>query len=276
MKNPAVENVVTFAGFDLLSGAQKTNAGVSFVTLKDWSERTDPRRTRATSRRRFGGAQRQLPRRRRDRLQPAADPGHQHHRRLRVLPAGPLRRHAGQPCRRRPTRSSRRPTSGPSCAACRRPSRTGVPQYRIDVDRDKAKALGVPITSSSTRCRARSAASTSTTSPCSAAPTASACRPRPSSATRPTTCGMSSCAPTPAPWCRSIALVTVTRIIGPDTVDRFNIFPAAKILGNPAPGFSSGQAIAAMQEVVAQDAVRRLHDRLDRLGLPGAPTAGTG
>jgi len=48
------------------------------------------------------------------------------------------------------------------------------------------------------------------------------------------------------------ALVAVSRIIGPDTVDRFNIFPAAKILGGPAPGYSSGQAIAAMREVVAQ------------------------
>ena len=47
-------------------------------------------------------------------------------------------------------------------------------------------------------------------------------------------------------------LVTFTRILGPDTVDRFNIFPAAKILGGPAPGYSSGQAIAAMQDVVAK------------------------
>src|SRR5262249_54507325 len=45
-------------------------------------------------------------------------------------------------------------------------------------------------------------------------------------------------------------LVSFTRILGPDTVDRFNIFPAAKILGSPAPGYSSGQAIAAMQDVV--------------------------
>jgi multidrug efflux pump subunit AcrB len=48
------------------------------------------------------------------------------------------------------------------------------------------------------------------------------------------------------------ALVSVKRIVGPDAVDRFNIFPAAKILGGPAPGYSSGQAIAAIQEVVAQ------------------------
>jgi multidrug efflux pump len=42
-------------------------------------------------------------------------------------------------------------------------------------------------------------------------------------------------------------------VIGPDTVDRFNIFPSAKILGNPAPGFSSGQALAAMQAIVSNN-----------------------
>jgi multidrug efflux pump len=47
-----------------------------------------------------------------------------------------------------------------------------------------------------------------------------------------------------------IVLVSVERIIGPDVVDRFNIFPAARVQGDPAPGFSSGQAIAAIQDVV--------------------------
>lgn len=45
------------------------------------------------------------------------------------------------------------------------------------------------------------------------------------------------------------SLVKTERIVGSDLVNRFNIFPAAKILGNPAPGYSSGQAIAAMEEV---------------------------
>jgi multidrug efflux pump subunit AcrB len=36
------------------------------------------------------------------------------------------------------------------------------------------------------------------------------------------------------------ALISVTRTVGADVVDRFNVFPAAKIQCNPAPGFSSG------------------------------------
>ena len=45
------------------------------------------------------------------------------------------------------------------------------------------------------------------------------------------------------------SLITVKRVTGPELVNRFNIFPAAKVLGDPAEGYSSGQAIAAMEEV---------------------------
>ncbi len=44
-------------------------------------------------------------------------------------------------------------------------------------------------------------------------------------------------------------LISVERVTGPELVNRFNIFPAAKIMGDPAPGYSSGQAITAMEEV---------------------------
>jgi len=48
------------------------------------------------------------------------------------------------------------------------------------------------------------------------------------------------------------ALVTTQWVAGPDLLPHFNGFPAAKINGNPAPGYSSGDAIAAM-EAVAKD-----------------------
>jgi multidrug efflux pump len=45
------------------------------------------------------------------------------------------------------------------------------------------------------------------------------------------------------------ALVKTEWTAGPDLLPHFNGFPAAKINGNPAPGYSSGQAIAAMEEL---------------------------
>ncbi len=37
--------------------------------------------------------------------------------------------------------------------------------------------------------------------------------------------------------------------LGPDSLDRFNNLPAVKIIGQAAPGFSSGQAIARVEQI---------------------------
>jgi multidrug efflux pump len=47
-------------------------------------------------------------------------------------------------------------------------------------------------------------------------------------------------------------LVTVEQTVGPEQVQRFNGFPSIKIMGNPSPGTSSGEAIAAMEQVAAE------------------------
>ncbi len=48
-----------------------------------------------------------------------------------------------------------------------------------------------------------------------------------------------------------ISLVNVTTDSGPKLIEHFNSLIAAKITGNPAPGYSSGQAIQALNEVAA-------------------------
>jgi hydrophobe/amphiphile efflux-1 (HAE1) family protein len=48
------------------------------------------------------------------------------------------------------------------------------------------------------------------------------------------------------------ALGTVHTIVGPIDVPHYNLYNAARITGQPAPGFSSGQAVRAMQEVAAE------------------------
>ena len=45
------------------------------------------------------------------------------------------------------------------------------------------------------------------------------------------------------------SFVRLERSLGPDNVDRFNAYPAAKVMGEPAPGYTSGQAIKAISEV---------------------------
>lgn len=47
------------------------------------------------------------------------------------------------------------------------------------------------------------------------------------------------------------ALVTLQRRTAPQVVERYNVFPSAHIMGQPAEGYSTGQALAALEEIAA-------------------------
>ncbi|MCM1291011.1 MAG: efflux RND transporter permease subunit [Prevotella sp.] len=46
--------------------------------------------------------------------------------------------------------------------------------------------------------------------------------------------------------------VKLSRVYGPDLINRFNMYTAISVTGNPAPGVSSGQAIAAIEQVAQE------------------------
>jgi hydrophobic/amphiphilic exporter-1 (mainly G- bacteria), HAE1 family len=48
------------------------------------------------------------------------------------------------------------------------------------------------------------------------------------------------------------SLVTVKRVSGPEYTNRFNLFRSIQINGSPAPGYSSGQAMTAMEQIAAE------------------------
>jgi multidrug efflux pump len=48
------------------------------------------------------------------------------------------------------------------------------------------------------------------------------------------------------------ALANIREVKGPEIVERFNVFTSGKILGSAAPGYSSGDAINAMEEVARE------------------------
>ena len=45
------------------------------------------------------------------------------------------------------------------------------------------------------------------------------------------------------------SVAEVQEVLGPQTITRFNLYPAVKILGGAAPGFSSGQALDIMEDM---------------------------
>jgi HAE1 family hydrophobic/amphiphilic exporter-1 len=48
------------------------------------------------------------------------------------------------------------------------------------------------------------------------------------------------------------ALLTTRQITGPEYTNRFNLYRSAQVIGAAAPGYSSGQALAALEEVAKQ------------------------
>ena len=48
------------------------------------------------------------------------------------------------------------------------------------------------------------------------------------------------------------SVAKIKRTIGPDRVGRYNLYPTAEVMGNVAPGYSTGQAMAAIEEVAAE------------------------
>jgi multidrug efflux pump len=251
MRNPAVESVVTIAGFDLLSGAQKTNAGVSFVSLKDWSQRTDPWLDARNLAPAFAALNADF----RDGIVIGFNPppiiglsttgGFEFY--LQDRSGGSLESLAQAAQQVIPAAGQR-----PELAGVSTTFNTGTPQYSLGVDREKAKALGVPITSIFDTMQSTFGSLYVNDFTLFGRTYRVSLSSEPEFRRSPDDLQHVFVRSANGAMIPLSVLVSVTRTVGADVVDRFNVFPAAKIQGNPAPGFSSGQAIAAMEQVVAQ------------------------
>jgi HAE1 family hydrophobic/amphiphilic exporter-1 len=72
------------------------------------------------------------------------------------------------------------------------------------------------------------------------------------------------------------SLVTVKRTTGPEFTNRFNLFRSAELGGVPAPGYSSDQALTALEEVAAQVLPRDMGYEWAYMSYQEKKAAGTG
>jgi multidrug efflux pump len=249
MANPNVQDVVTFSGFDILSSAIISNRGLSFITLKDWGERQGEGQDSFSLAKTLQGLSVMG---QSDGVVASFNPppiqgmsttgGLEGY--LQDRGSGDTKAFAVEVDRLLEAAKQR-----PELASVTTTYRANVPQVFLDLDREKAKALGLPInavfdTMQATfgqvyvndfnqfgrtyRVQLQSEADY---------------RAHKSDIRNV--------------YVRSdkgdmiplTSLVTVRDATGPELVERFNIFPAAKIMAQPAPGYSSGQAIAALEQV---------------------------
>lgn len=251
LRHPAVRDAVTMAGYDLLTGSYKTNAGVSFVTLRDWSERT----TAGTGVRavlldiyRRGAALR-------DAL---------------ILPFNPppisgMSNTGGFEAyvQNRGTGDATALAAAAQklvAAAATRPELSGVqttysanvPQIYLDLDREKARRLGVSISSVFDTLQSTFGTLYVNDFNLYGRTFRVQLQSEADFRAHPGDIGNVYVRAPDNTMIPLSSLLTIESRNGPETQDRFNLFPAAKIMGGPAPGFSSGQALDAMEALARE------------------------
>ncbi|MDU9395902.1 efflux RND transporter permease subunit [Pseudomonas sp. zfem003] len=248
MKHPAVQDVVTFAGFDVLTFGTRSNAGVSFIPLKDWKERTTEELDARNLPRAFmamGAGQK-------DGVVMTFNPP----------PITGMSTTGG-------FEAYLQDRSGGSiaqlqaivgkfvAAAAKRPELAGVsttfnanvPQYFLDLDRTKARALGVAVNDVFTAMQSTFGSYYVNDFTLYGRTWQVSLQAEADFRRKPEDLSQVYVRSASGDLVPLSSLVRVQRILGPDSYARFNVYPAAKILGGPAPGYSSGQALAAMQAV---------------------------
>lgn len=251
MHHPAVNEVVTLSGFDLLSSAQKTNAAAYFLPLKDWSQRTDPSLDARNLPGPMMGIGMSDPNSFTLAFNPPPIQG--------ISMTGGFEAYVQDRTGGTVT-DLQAAVQSLIQAASQRPELTGlsttfsaaVPQYDVAVDREKAKALGVPIADVYTTMQATFGSLYVNDFTLFGRTFQVNVQSEGDFRRTPDDMRYVFVRSNSGEMIPLDVLVTAKRIVGPDMLERFNLFTGAKIMGQPAPGFSSGQALSVMEQVAAE------------------------
>ncbi|MCC6609065.1 MAG: multidrug efflux RND transporter permease subunit [Burkholderiales bacterium] len=246
--NPVNEHVVAFTGFDFIGGGFRNNAATIFVTQKHWDERT------VTVQQLIG-----------EFFMKTA-----HIKEALVLAFGPppifglgtaggyefYLQSGGDGGSARLAQVTQqllgRLNSDPMLGGAQTLWRANVPQLAVEVDREKAKTLGVPVDEVFDTLAATLGSFYVNDFNKFGRAWQVLMSAEPRYRTRPDDIG--------AIWVRSArgemvplrSLASVRYASGPDALDRFNNLPAVKIIGQAAPGVSSGQAIERVEAIARE------------------------
>ncbi len=247
-ENPNVADVLTINGFDMLSGSQNTYSGISFITLKDWAERRRADQSAAALAAAFtkiGMSQPQgigyafsMP----PIMGMSTTGGFEGYIQNRTG-------HTPEELMAKTTAFIDAAGKRPELANVKTTFSVSTPQYRIDLDRQKARVMNVPINAIYAVMQATFGNLYVNDFTYMGRNFRVSLQSEAKFRRSPDDLRYVYVKSNTGQLIPLSTLVTVERITGPELINRFNIFPAAKVLGDPAEGYSSGQAINAMEEV---------------------------
>jgi hydrophobe/amphiphile efflux-1 (HAE1) family protein len=245
--NPANQNAIAFTGFDFIGGGYRNNAATIFVTQKDWDERsvTTPQLVGEVFMKTAGIKEALV-------LAFAPPPI------FGLGTAGGFEFYIQNHGEGGPQRTAEvlqqflgRAAKEPGLAFVNTFWRANVPQLYVDLDRDKAKALGVPIDQLYSTLAATAGTYYVNDFNKYGRAWQVLMSAEPEYRKRPDSIGEIYVRSSKGEMIPLIALASVRYSSGPDSLDRFNNLPAVKMIGQGAPGVSSGQAIQLIEKIAA-------------------------
>lgn len=248
---PGIEYNIAISGFDLLSGAAKTNAATNFLILKDWSERKTPDQHSKALSGALNGAFFGIPDATTFALNPppimglSISGGFEMY--LQDRTGGSLQE-LGNIANKIVEKASQRP----ELMMVRNSLNMNIPQYKVTLDREKAKAMGVSISDAFKTLQSTFGAYYVNDFNLFGRTYQVNVQSEADFREKPEDMKNVFVKSSSGKLIPLSSLVSYERSVGADVLERFNVFTAAKIEGEPAPGYTSGDALRAIEEVVKE------------------------
>jgi hydrophobe/amphiphile efflux-1 (HAE1) family protein len=249
---PGVQNVVTFGGLNVLTNAYTSNNATLIVILKPWGERgskeTSLNAIMTRSRQEFNSYPEALA----IVFLPPPIPG--------LGSAGGFQFELQDRGGRTPAELDQTTRTFMNAAA-KRPElislftgfRATVPQIELDLDRDKAKTLGIPINEIFESLQIYLGGLQVNDFNLFGRTYKVMVQAEPEFRANPENLKQIYVRNADGAMVPLNTLVKIAATTGPDLIQRYNMYRTAEINGAAAPGYSSGQALAAMEQVAAAD-----------------------
>jgi len=263
MQLPEVKDVVSFAGFDIISSALRTNSGVAFVTLEDWAEREGEGQKAADIANKIMGIGFGMP----EAFVIAFTPPPIQGLSTTGGVEGYIQARGGRPpgeIKAMADQFTQAANARPELQNVRVTLDTGIPRYKANVDREKAQAAGVPIDQIFTTMQSTFGGLYVNDFTLQGRNWQVNLQSEGEFRSHPDDLRRVFVRSNYGEMIPLSSLVELERVSGPDILNRFNVYPAAKLLADPAPGFTTGDALAALQAVGAEQ-----FDRNTLLGWTG-------
>ncbi len=251
LKDPNVESLLTINGFNMLSSSQNTYSGISFVTLKDWKDRKKASQSADALAQVYTGMGMSQP----EGIGFAFSMPPIMGMSMTGGVEGYIQNKAGHTSKELMAKTQEyidAASKRPELANVKTTFSVSTPQYRIDLDRVKARVLNVPINEIYSVMQATFGSLYVNDFTYMGRNFRVTLQSEAKFRRTPDDLRYVYVKSNSGQLVPLSTLVNVERVTGPELVNRFNIFPAAKVMADPAPGYSSGQAITAMEEVAGQ------------------------